>query len=144
MNMKRNILIPLLSLACLTVFSSCSRDPADFLTDAAEGLMEKWDLSEKISLHGDSVYCAENRVYADYDPALASGLIFEDALNVENAEAEFDFWEPVPVSEPAPEPNIAGERQGGFLMRVYDKMPLYAERNGASPVSVLSSGSSMT
>ena len=127
-------------LFALTALAACSRDPAQILTEAADKIVEKWDLSERVSVHGDSVYCAENRVYAAYDPVFASGIVFEDTLTVPEIDTVYDFWTPAPVSEPEPEPNIAGERRGGFLMRVYDEMPLYSGKDAASPVSVLPSG----
>lgn len=137
--MKKTVraLIPLL---CAAALASCARDPAEFLTDTAERLVEKWNLSDQISLRGDSVWRAENRVYSDYDPALSAGLVFEDTMKVEAVEEAPDLWEPTPAPPDEAEPNIAGPRRGGFLMRVYDEMPIYADKSDASPAFTLGSG----
>ena len=137
---RPTLLLPALTLCLLSLLSACSRDPADALTEAAERIIEKWDLSEKISIHGDSVWQAENRVYSGYDPALSAGITFEDTLKIDAVEDLPALWEPTPAPPTAEEPNVAGPQNDGFLMRVYDSMPIYADKNDASPAFTLESG----
>ncbi|MBQ2546781.1 MAG: hypothetical protein II557_10855, partial [Clostridia bacterium] len=74
-------------------------------------------------------------------PAKEMGITFENTLAVDVDENEADLWQPEPAPEDVPEPNFTGERHGGFLMRVYDSMTLYASPDAVSSVrDVLSSG----
>ena len=98
-------------------------------------------LTDKVNFHTESWYFAENRVFEQYDPAKEMGITFENTLAVDVDENEADLWQPEPAPEDVPEPNFTGERHGGFLMRVYDSMTLYASPDAASAVrDVLSSG----
>ena len=134
-------LFSLLLAGVMLAASSCARDPGESVTRAAESVMDALHLTDKVNFHTESWYFAENRVFEQYDPAKEMGITFENTLAVDVDENEADLWQPEPAPEDVPEPNFTGERHGGFLMRVYDSMTLYASPDAASAVrDVLSSG----
>ena len=136
------ILLILALLAGLTpVLSSCARDPGEVVTQTAESVMNALHLADKVNFHTESWYFAENRVFEQYDMAKEMGITFERVSDIEADEDAVTLWQPEPVPEDVPEPNIAEPGNGGFLMRVYDSMTLYASPDDASAVKdTLSAG----
>ena len=133
--------ISLLLAGLVLAFSSCARDPGEVVTQAAESVMNALRLSDKVNFHTESWYFAENRVFEQYDPAKEMGISFARVADIEADEDAEILWQPEPVPETVPEPNIAGPRAGGFLMRVYDSMTLYVSPDASSAVrDTLSSG----
>ncbi|MBO7405355.1 MAG: hypothetical protein J6V24_10380 [Clostridia bacterium] len=121
--------------------SSCASDPGMVVTQAAESVMDALRLSDKVNFHTESWYFAENRVFEQYDPAKEMGITFERVADIEADEDAETLWQPEPVPESVPEPNIAGPRAGGFLMRVYDSMTLHTSPDASSAVrDTLASG----
>ncbi|MBR4184753.1 MAG: hypothetical protein IKQ87_03215 [Clostridia bacterium] len=137
-----SILLILALLAGLTpVLSSCARDPGEVVTQTAESVMNALHLADKVNFHTESWYFAENRVFEQYDMAKEMGITFERVSDIEADEDAETLWQPEPVPEDVPEPNITEPGNGGFLMRVYDSMTLYASPDDASAVKdTLSAG----
>ena len=135
------ILLSLLLAGLLPAFSSCARDPAEVVTQTAETLMDVLGLTDKVSFHTESWYFAENRVFEQYDPVKEMGIVFERVNDIEADEDADTLWQPEPVPASVREPNVTGPRAGGFLMRVYDSMTLYASPDASSTVrDMLSAG----
>ncbi|MBQ7300423.1 MAG: hypothetical protein IJW77_11360 [Clostridia bacterium] len=86
---------------------------------------------------GDGVYYAANRTFAGFDLAEALGVSFENTL--------IDLTEPAPGEAPLTpvtpdgQPNES-DAPTSFIMRVYDKMEIFAKVGDTSPISTLSAG----
>ena len=86
---------------------------------------------------GDGVYYAANRTFAGFDLAEALGVSFENTL--------IDLTEPAPGEAPLTPVTPDGQPNESdvptsFIMRVYDKMEIFAKVGDTSSISTLSAG----
>ncbi|MBQ8577442.1 MAG: hypothetical protein IJ449_05685 [Clostridia bacterium] len=87
----------------------------------------------------DGSYYAENRTFETFDVAAALGISFEQTL-LDFSEPEEDESVSLPTADAENSVPNDTDHETSFLMRVYEKMELYAKVGDTTPTQTLSDG----